>query len=109
MFSVEAKDISNDFQLGKTLKPLLAFLKVQIKDILNPYSFRGALVVTIFICSAGSRTNGVWSLVEKASRSVVRLTEMEYPSLIKAISYYSDRVLIYVHPCFEKVLKLKYL
>ena len=76
---------------------------VQEKNISNPYLFRGVLMVTTFVHSAGSRTKGVWKFLEKASR----LAKLEYPSLRKIMSYCSVRVPIYVHSCFSWSLKLQ--
>ena len=49
----------------------------------NPYLFRSVPMVTTFVRSAGRRTKGVWSLLEKASRADIRLAEMEHSSLKK--------------------------
>ena len=48
-----------DYQLQKTLKPLLDMEKVNKKRICNPVNFRGAPIVTTFIRSVGDRTKGV--------------------------------------------------
>ena len=106
--SAEAEDIPTDFQLGKTLKLLMAPQKIQNKDISNPYLSRGVPMVTIFVCSAGSSSKSVLRLIEKASRADIRLAEMEHPSLKIAFSYCFDSVSIYVHPCFYTAWKLKY-
>ena len=62
--------------------------------------------MTTFVCSAGSCTKGVWRLIEKASRAEIRLAEQ--PSLHKMMSHCSNRVLICVHSCFHRSLKLGY-
>ena len=77
-------------------------------NISNPYLFRGAPKVTTFVHLAGSRTKGVWSLIEKGSWVDIRLVEMEHPSLKKSLSYCSSQVPVYVHPSFYRALKLKY-
>ena len=74
--SAEAEDCPADFQLCTALKPLLNMKLIQHKDISNPYLFRGAPMVTTFVRSAGSRTKGVWRLIEKASLADIRLAEM---------------------------------
>ena len=106
--SVETVHIPTDFQLRKTLKPLLTFQKVQNKDISNPCLSRSAPMETTFVHSAGTRTRGVWRLIEKATRADIRLAEMEHPSLKDSLSYCLGRVPIFVHPCFYRALKLKY-
>ena len=47
--------------------------------------FRGALMVTTFVCLAGNWTKGVWLLIEKASRADIRLEKMEHPTFQKNI------------------------
>ena len=58
-------------------------------------------MVTNFVRSAMNRTKGVWRLIEKASRADIRWTEMEHPTLKKALSYCSGRVPVYVHSSFD--------
>ena len=72
-----------DFQLRKTLKPLLDFKKIKQKVSL-PFNFWGTPIVTTFVCSAGSRTQ----FLEKASQTDtgVRLAELEHPFLKKMLS-----------------------
>ena len=60
---------SKIFQLWKILKPLLEVEKVDKKKVSNLFNFRGAPMVTIFICLAGSQTQGVWKFLEKASQT----------------------------------------
>ena len=57
------------------------------KKVSNPFNFRGTHIVTTFICSADSRTQGVWRYLEKASQTDagVRLVELEQPSLKKNV------------------------
>ena len=61
-------------------------------------------MVTTFVCSAGNRTKELWHLIEEASRTDIRLAEMEHPSFNK----YTHKVPIFVHPCFYRSLKLRY-
>ena len=94
-------DFPTVFQVHRALEPLLDFKHIQEKEISNPYLFRGVLMVTTFVRSTGSR-------IEKASRVDIWWGggEMEHPFLKKALSYCSGRVLIYIHSCFYKALKL---
>ena len=107
--SAETEELPEDFQLHSALKPLQDFKSVKNKNISNPYLFWGALLVTNFVRSAGSRTKGVWRLLEKPSRADIRLAEMEYPLIKKnALSFCSGKEPVYVHPSFYRALKLKY-
>ena len=83
LYSTEAKELPSDFQLCRTLKPLIEFTKIKNKKISNPYLFRSVPIVTTFVCSAGSCTQGVWCFLEKASWVDIRLAELEHPSLTK--------------------------
>ena len=66
-------------------------------------------MVTTFICSADSHTHGIWQLLDSVSKANldVRLAELEHPSLKKMQTFCSGGVLIYVHPCFYRVIKLR--
>ena len=100
----------SDFQLRKILKPLLELEKVnKKKKVSNPYNSNGALMVTTFVRSTDSRTQGVWKFLEKASQTDagVRLAELVYPSL-KKMSYGAGRVPIYVYPSFYRALKVRF-
>ena len=46
--------------------------------------------------------------MEEASRTDIRLAELENPSLKKILHKYTGRVPIYAHPCFYRALKLRY-
>ena len=58
-------------------------------------------MVTTFVHSAGSRTKGVWNLIEKASRVDIRLAEMEHPSLKKRYHIVQDEPLFICTPLLE--------
>ena len=60
------------------------------------------LSVTTFVCTGGSRTKCVWRLIEKANRA-----DMEHPSLKKAV-FFSGKLLIHVHPCFYRAVKMRH-
>ena len=96
LYSAKTEELPVDFQLCRTLKPLLELQTVQEKNVSNPYLIRGVPMVTNF----------VWKFLEKGSRVDIRWAELEHTSLCKIMSYCSDRVLIYVHPSFYKSLKL---
>ena len=92
-----------------TLKPLRSLTKIDNnKDITNPYLFRGAPMVTTFVCSPGNRTNVLWQFIEEASRTDIWLAELEHPSLNVLSDKCTGRVPIYVHPCFYRSVKLRY-
>ena len=65
-------------------------------------------MVTAFVRLAGNRTKELWCFIEEASRTDIRLAEMEHPSLNVMASKFTGRVPIYVHPCFYRSLKLRY-
>ena len=82
--------------------------KIDHKDITNPYLFRGAPMVTTFVRSAGNRTKELLRFIEEASRTDIRLVEMEHPSLNIMPTKCTGRVPIYVHTSFYRYLKLQY-
>ena len=98
-----------DFQLRKKFKPLHDLEKIKNKKVSNPFNFRGVPMVTTFR-SVGSQTQGVCDFPNKASQTdaVVRLAELEHPSLKKMFSFCAGRVPIYVHPSFYSLLKVRY-
>ena len=65
-------------------------------------------MVTIFVRPVGNRTRELWRFLEEASRTDIRLAELEHPSLNIMLSKCTDRVPIYVHTCFYRALKLRY-
>ena len=85
-----------EHHLKNTLNPLITLKIVNHKDITNPYLFRGALMVTTFVHSAGNRTNEFWRFIEEASRTNITLAESELPSLNKMLSQCKGRVPIHV-------------
>ena len=98
-----------DHLFKKTLKPLTSLKTIDNhKDVTNPYLFKGALMVTTFVHSAGNRTKELWRLIEEASRVDIRLAEMKHPSLNVMSTKCTGRVPIYVHPSFYRSLKLRY-
>ena len=80
------------------------------KKVTTLLNFRGASMVTTFVRSAGSRTQGVWKFLEKARQidAGVRLAKLKHLSLRKMQSYCMRRVPIYVHPSFYRSLKVRY-
>ncbi len=85
-----------------TIKPLKT---IDQKDITNPYLFD---MVTTFVRWAGNRTKELWCFIEEASRTGIRLAEMEHPSLNVISNKCTGRVPIYVHPTFYRSLKLRF-
>ena len=65
-------------------------------------------MVTTFVRSAGNQTKELWRFIEEASRTDIRLAEMEPPSLKKMSTKCTGRVPVYVHPSFYRPLKLRY-
>ena len=97
-----------DLHLKISLKHLISLKTINDKDITNPYLFRGAPMVTTFVRSAGNRTRELWRFLEEASRTDIRLAELEHPSLKKLSHQCTGRVPIYVHSFFYRSLKLRY-
>ena len=65
-------------------------------------------MVITFLRSAGSRTKGMWRVIEKATQADISLAEMKHSSLQKALSFCSGRVHIHVHFFFYRSIKLRY-
>ena len=65
-------------------------------------------MVTTFVRSAGNRTKELRRFIEEASRTDISLADMEHLSLNVISTKCTDRVPIYVHPCFYRSLKLRY-
>ena len=63
-------------------------------------------MVTTFVCSAGNRTKELWRFIEEASRTDIKLVELEHSSHNDILNKCTGRVPIYVHPCFYRSLKL---
>ena len=103
-----AQKPTTDHQMKKILKPLSSIKTINGKNICNPYLFRGAPMVTTFVCMAGNRTRELWRFLLETSHANIRLAELEHPSLKKMSSFCSGRNPIYVHPSFYRALKLKY-
>ena len=74
-----------DIQLRKKLKPLLDQEMIKNELVYNSFNSLGAPMVTTFVRSVGSRTQGVWDFLNKASQTDagVRLAGLEHPSLKK--------------------------
>ena len=96
-----------DHHIKKTLTSLTT-LKTIEKKVTNPYLFRVAPMVTTFVRPISNRTKMLWHFIEEASWADIRLAKMEHPSLKKMMIHCAGRVMIYVHPCFYRSLKLKY-
>ena len=99
-----------DYQLRKSLKPLLDFDRVNRKRICNPVNFRSAAMVTTFIHSAGDRTKGVWQFLDTVcqTNAGVKLAELEHSSLKRWLPFCSGRVPILVHPSLYRALKVRF-
>ena len=99
-----------DHQLRKSLKPLLNLEKVNGKKVCNLSNFRGAPMMTTFICSAGDRSKGVWKFLDMVCQTDtgVELTELEHPSLKRCLPYCTGRVPILVHPSLYRSLKVRF-
>ena len=65
-------------------------------------------MVTTFVRPAGTRTRELWCFLEEASRTDIRLAELEPSSLNKMLHQCTGRVPIYVHSSFYRALKLRY-
>ena len=102
-------DLVGDYQLQKTLKPLLDMKKVNKKRICNPVNFRSAPMVTTFVHSVSDCTKGVWKFLDTVCQADtdVRLAELEHSSL-RSLPFCSGRVPIFVHPSFYRSLKVRF-
>ena len=97
-----------DYQLRKTLKPLLDCEKIDGKRVCNPTNFRSTAMVTTFVRSAGDRTRGVWKCLNTVSQTDlgIKLAELEHFSLKKC--FCSGRLPILVHSSFYRSLKMQF-
>ena len=68
-------------------------------------------MVTTFVHSVGSQTQGVWKFLEEASQldAGVRLVELRHSLLKKMFAKCLGRVPIFVHPSFYRFLKVRFL
>ena len=100
----------SDFQIRRSLKPLMGLEKIQKKKVSNPLNFRSAPIVTTFVRSVGDRTQSVWNFLEAACHTDagVRLAELEHPSLKKNVDALCGRTPIYVHPSCYRALKVRF-
>ena len=65
-------------------------------------------MVTTFVRSAGNRIKELRRFIEEAGRTDIRLVEMEHESLNVISNKCTNRIPIYVHPCFYRSQKLRY-
>ena len=65
-------------------------------------------MVTTFVRSVRSRTEGVWPLLDKAAQTYIRLAELDHSSLKRIMSCCSGQVPVYVYASFYRALKLRY-
>ena len=65
-------------------------------------------MVTTFICSAGDRSKGVWKFLDTVRQTDTGVELAEYHSLKRCLSYCTGRVLILVHPCLYRSLKVRF-
>ena len=98
-------EVISDFQIRKSLKPLMDWEEIQKKKGSNPLNFRGATMVTTFVRSVGDRTLSVWNFLEDACHTDagMRLAELEHPSLKKCW-----RIVRGGHPSFYRALKVRF-
>ena len=96
-----------NFQLWKTLKPLLDLERVNRKGVCNPVNFSSAPMVTTFVRSSGDRTKGIWKFLDTVCQTDtgIRLVELEHDSLKTISNFCVGRVPIYVRPSFYRALK----
>ena len=99
-----------DYQLRKTLKPLIVLEKINGKRVCNPTNFRSAPMVTNFVRSSGDRSKGVWKFLDTARQTDtgVVLAELEHSSLKRCLPYCSGRIPILVHPSLYRSLKVRF-
>ena len=99
-----------DYQLRKTLRPLLDFEKIDGKRVCNPTNFRSAPMLTTFVRSAGNRSKGVWKFLDtvRQTDTGVKLAELEHSSLKRCLPYCAGRVPILVHPSLYRSLKVQF-
>ena len=99
-----------DYQLRKTLKPLLDLEKIQGKKICDPTNFRSAPMVTTFVRSSGDRSKGVWKFLDavRQSDTGVVLAELEHSSLKRCLPFCTGRTPILVHPSLYRSLKVRF-
>ena len=65
--------------------------------------------MSTFVCSNGSRTQGVWKFLEKANEADADVMQAKLEHLfLKKISYCVERVPIYVHFSFYWALKVRF-
>ena len=65
--STNSRDEKYDFQLKEALRSLQNLKEINNKNIENPLNFRDAPMVTTFVRSAGSRTNQMLKMLERAN------------------------------------------
>ena len=99
---------NHDHILKNSLKPLRSLKKIDNKHITNPYIFKDAPMLTIFVRLAGNRTKELWNFIDEASRADVMLANTKNAMLKKMLPFCSGRVPILVHPSFYRSLKLRY-
>ena len=97
-----------DYQLRKTLKPLLDLERINGKRVCNPTNFRNAPMVTTFVHSSDDRSKGVWKFLDTVGQieTVVVLAELEHSSLKRCLPYFSGRIHILIHPSLYRSLKV---
>ena len=99
-----------DYQLWKTLKPLLDLEKINGKRVCNPTNFRSAPMVTTFIRLSGDCSKGVWKFLDMVrwTDTGVELAGLEHSSLKRCLPYCSGRVPILVHPSLYRSLTVRF-
>ena len=91
-----------DYQLRKTLKPLLDSEKIDEKRVCNPINFRSAAMVTTFVRSAGDRTRGIWKFLNTVCQTDLgmKLAELEHSSLKNVYLFVPGGFLFWFTPPF---------
>ena len=99
-----------DYQLRKTLKPLIDLEKINGKRVCNPTNFRSAPMVTTFARSSGDHSKGVWKFLDTVHQTDtgVVLAELEHSSLKRCLPYCWRRIPILVHPSLYRSLKVRF-
>ena len=74
---------NHDHILKNSLKPLRSIKNIDNKDIINPYIFKDAPMLTTFVRLAGNRTEVLWNFIDEASRADVMLANTKKAMLKK--------------------------
>ena len=97
-----------DYQLRKTLKPLLNLEKIHGKQFVTQ---RTLGVHPWWPPSSGDRSKGVWKFLDtvRQTNTGVVLAELEHSSLKRCLPFCAGRTPILVHPSLYRSLKVRFL